>query len=622
MDPHLPADYVPPGGTRRQGVTTRSTSNAQDQAGSNQAAGAQGTVDPPPVLLPDPRQADEDPFDDPLLFPADTASATLPTPAATAGDAGRIAAYEAAHARVEQALLDEQTNVAEMSRRLQQQQDLILQLQQSSSIYKSASGSKKKSRADKKDKTKSRKEPTPSPVKKQQDKAELLAGLQALLQVYDESPAQALTGRGRHARKGPRRGRRDEAPLSPRSSTTTSRSTSKSRASSSDSSSGPPTPPSPPSSPSENSDGSMTEEEEAIRPRRRRHYRRRAEEDREVYDRRLAVQAPNRRYRRLLSYKTYFLEDTRLAYPPRLVKKAYKLNKCLNGPFQGQAPFNGKDPLGIFGFLSTFKRACDAAGASHGQALPLLSFRLEGQAKLSFVSARSSQAKNDRHAIRTYGDGVNWLLQKYATPDKLNEAYSDIISAHQEQEEAPRSFGERLERMCDRLDGLFNSGDIVDTFVNGLNDAVKAHVLTFQMTKGRVSLPEAITAAQIYWTGIQKMKVDLRRHIRNTTTPIRVATVPDAVGVAAAVVTPPLPPRFARVERDTPAVPRPRSPSPRRAAAPTDECYNCHNFGHFLAECPEPRRPRRQDRDAGRVNAVVDAMVDEQVNPQEQNQEN
>lgn len=101
---------------------------------------------------------------------------------------------------------------------------------------------------------------------------------------------------------------------------------------------------------------------------------------RECYDRRVAIHATNRRNRHLLSYKTYFLEDTRLAYPPRLVRKAHKLNMCLDGAFQGQAPFTGKDPLGVFGFLSTFKPACDAAGASHGQALPLLSFRLAGAA--------------------------------------------------------------------------------------------------------------------------------------------------------------------------------------------------------------------------------------------------
>lgn len=592
MDPHLPKDYVPPDGTRRKGVSTRSSSTTQ----------ARNDPPPPPRRAPS-AHADVDPKDDPLTFPAASASAAGPTPTAEAEDDGRTAAYEAALAQAEQALNDEQTTVAELTRRLQQQQDLLVEMQKSAQGSRSASGSMKKPRPTKKGQPKDRKQPTPEPVKEQHDTAELLAGLQALLQVYGERPAQGTPERGRRTRKGPRHTRRDDAPSKSRSSTATDRSTSSDRSSSSSSTSGPPTPPSPPSSPSESSDESTTDEEEATRRRRGLKSKRSKKNEHEVFDRRMAIHAPNRRYRRLLCYKTYFLEDTRLAYPPRLVRKAHKLNKCLDGPFQGQAPFTGKDPLAIFGFLSTFKKACDAAGASHGQALPLLGFRLSGSAKLSFTSAVSNSGTRDAHAIKTYGDGVNWLLQKFATPDKLNEAYTEVISARQEQEEAPRAFGERLERMCDRLVGLFNSSDLVDTFINGLHDAIKAQVVMFQMTKGRVSLPEAITTAQIYWTGVQKVKVDLRRHIRNTTSPIRVGAVSEAV-VANVAVTPPQPPRFARTERN--ATPASRSPSPRRTATSTDECYNCHRFGHFSSDCPEPRRERRRSSTDRAVTAFVD----------------
>lgn len=530
MPPKRAGDLVPPGVTRRKGVTTRSLSGlAQYQ--------------PPrfPRESP-PSSGVATPQDDPAVLPSVTTAAAGLTPATKAEDASRTAAVERTLAETERALADEQTTVAELTRRLQREKDFVAQLRRTTPDARSVSGSTKPPRSVKKEKAKARKEPIPKPVKKEVNRAELLAGIQALLHAYGEQPAREAPEHGRRARKGHRRGRRDDAPPQRRASSTTSQasldgSSPPSSSSSSSSSSGhstPPTPPSPPTSPSDRSNESTSEDDEVV-PIRRRHRKVKREDDegREVYDPRIAVQAPNRRYRRLLSYKTHFLVDTRLAYPLRLVKKAHKLNKCLDGPFQGQPPFSGKDPLGICGFLSTFKRACDAAGASHGQALPLLSFRLAGAAKQSFVSAASHSSTRDRYAIRTYGDAVNWLLQKNATPDKLNEAYTEIISAPQEQEEAPRTFGERVERMCDRLDGLFSGGDIVDTFINGLHEAIKAHVLTFQMTKNRVSLPEAITTAQIYWTGIQKLKVDMRRHIRNTTTPIRVGAVselpPDAV---------------------------------------------------------------------------------------------
>lgn len=615
MGPKLPADYVPPGGARRQGVTTRSHSTDPQ------------TNDPP---LSDPApldQAGQGAGDDSLAHPTSKASAVRSSSTKTVDDDDRSAAVEAALGETERALACEQTTIADLARQLQQERDIVAQLRRAVPSSRSASGSKKPSRDAKKDKKpKERKEPTPEPVKVQ-DPAELLSHLQALLQVYGARPPLAPPTRGRRTRKGPRRHRRGDTPTKrSRRHASSSSSTSSTRSSASSSTttaSGPPTPPSPPSSPSDSSDGTSSEGGQVPTPRRHRGPPRATR--REVYDRHLAVQAPNRRYRRLLSYKTYFLADTRLAYSPRQVRKASRLNKCLDGPFQGQAPFTGKDPLAVFGFLSTFKRACDAAGASHGQAFPLISFRLAGAAKQSFVSAVSHSSTADRYAIRTYGEAVNWLIQKYATPDKLNEAYTEIISAHQEQEEAPRAFSERLERMCDRLDGLFHGEDVVDTFINGLHEAVKAHVLTFQMSVGQVALPQAVTTAQIYWTGIQKMKIDLRRHVRNTTTPIRVGALTDATSS----VTPPMPPRFARVDRApagalgsrpaSPSATRGRSPSPRRVATATDSCFNCQGLGHFSAECPEPRRERarRPEREGARVNVVTDEPTRDEAQDQE-----
>jgi len=115
----------------------------------------------------------------------------------------------------------------------------------------------------------------------------------------------------------------------------------------------------------------------------------------------------------------------------------------------------GTSPLGVFTFLTTFRRACDAAGLTHGQALPLLDFRLSGAAERSFSSSLNSKAGHFTYAIRSYGAIIDWLLAKYSTHAEMASAYRDNITLPQLEIDSPTAFGLRVETQCDRLDGLF-----------------------------------------------------------------------------------------------------------------------------------------------------------------------
>jgi len=133
--------------------------------------------------------------------------------------------------------------------------------------------------------------------------------------------------------------------------------------------------------------------------------------------------------------------------------------------------------LGIFTFLTTFRRACDAAELTHGQAFPLMVFRLAGTSKMAFSGALKSTLGRQRYVIRTYADAVNWLLSKYATHATMANAYQDIISIKQQDNEAPTVFGHRVETQCDRSIGCFNNQAVKDVFITGLSDLEQAHVL-------------------------------------------------------------------------------------------------------------------------------------------------
>jgi len=103
------------------------------------------------------------------------------------------------------------------------------------------------------------------------------------------------------------------------------------------------------------------------------------------------------------------------------------MNRRLDGAFQGHEPLTGTSPLGVFTFLTTFRRACDAAGLTHGQALPLLAFCLSGAAKRAFSSSLNSKVGHRIYAIRTYGAAINWLLAKYATHAVMASAYVSVL---------------------------------------------------------------------------------------------------------------------------------------------------------------------------------------------------
>jgi len=77
--------------------------------------------------------------------------------------------------------------------------------------------------------------------------------------------------------------------------------------------------------------------------------------------------------------------------------------------------------------MTTFRRACDAAGLTHGQALPLMVFRLAGNAQMVFFGALHNTLGRKHYAIRTYEVAVNWIVSKNATHATMTNAYHDIV---------------------------------------------------------------------------------------------------------------------------------------------------------------------------------------------------
>jgi len=260
------------------------------------------------------------------------------------------------------------------------------------------------------------------------------------------------------------------------------------------------------------------------------------------------IRPANSRFKTLLDYRTYFLIRRQLTYTPKEAQRSHRVNKRLDGAFHGQQPFTGALPLGIFKLLTTFRRACDAAGLTHGQAVPLMVFQLAGNAKMAFSGALNSTLGRKHFAIRTYGDAVNWLLSKYATHATMANAYQDIITMKQQDNEAPTAFVHRVETQCDLLNGLFNIQDVKDVFITGLSDLLQAHVRVLNDQFTDRTLSKTVATAQMYWDGTNKLRLQLKM------------TRPTAIKVACATQDP-------RTTTKRPFT-RVRTPAPSRAAVP------------------------------------------------------
>jgi len=177
----------------------------------------------------------------------------------------------------------------------------------------------------------------------------------------------------------------------------------------------------------------------------------------------------------------------------------------------------------------------------------------------------------------------------------MANAYQDISTIKQQDNETPTAFGHRVETQCDLLNGLFNIQDDKDVVITGLSDLVQAHVRVLNVQFPDRFLSETVATAQLYWDGTNKLRLQLKM------------TRPTAIKVAYAT-------QDQRTTTERPLTPF-RTPPPPRAAVPqanrADICYSCNKPGHFAAQCAEPYRRRERRQPPVGVHAIADGDSEE-----------
>lgn len=198
---------------------------------------------------------------------------------------------------------------------------------------------------------------------------------------------------------------------------------------------------------------------------------------REVRSRRnLAELNPsNSRFKRVLSYKTYRLQNRDQREGSQVCKRVASWTKRMGTSIPTK--FNGSDPISVLKFLAQFKKAADQNSISEGGARLVLPSFLAGKAALAYGASLQADAVNtDNGGNSTYCDAVQWLLRTYAKDRFIHQAVQGIREIRQKVGETEMEYGDRLIVAYSRFGGVYTQEEQINQYLENLSDTVSYDV--------------------------------------------------------------------------------------------------------------------------------------------------
>ena len=182
-------------------------------------------------------------------------------------------------------------------------------------------------------------------------------------------------------------------------------------------------------------------------------------------------------FRRVIDYRSYRLHDTSLIDNQATVYKgsASKIVSRMRSLMPRLANFDGRTPIALLRFLRDIRQAFDGVRLSEGAAVRTISWFLEGDA-LHVYSARAFSGIRRKDTIVTWPYIVNTLLERYLSDDILSDAFSQVTTATQAENEDESAYLTRIETYADECCGVFDDYLLVNYFLRGLNDAIRSIV--------------------------------------------------------------------------------------------------------------------------------------------------
>ncbi len=184
---------------------------------------------------------------------------------------------------------------------------------------------------------------------------------------------------------------------------------------------------------------------------------------------------PNsKKFRRVLSYKTYRLMDTN---PGEGSRSESLPSFAVFQTTQADLKLDGADPISILTFLAAFKEKADPNRISEVSAKLVLRYCMAGKAKMAFSAALHVNAVDSLSmGIRTWPEAVQWLLRTYAKDSYIQRAVQDLRALRQKDGETETNFGDRLIAKFSRLGGVFSQEDQINQYIEGLDESIASCV--------------------------------------------------------------------------------------------------------------------------------------------------
>jgi len=182
-------------------------------------------------------------------------------------------------------------------------------------------------------------------------------------------------------------------------------------------------------------------------------------------------------FARVVSYRSYRLNDVRVDLYHRESESISRLKRKLEGLYPALKPFTGSNPIDLLGFLSQMRDGMNTLGVCEGVAVRVLHYFLEGDAR-NFYASQTSPGVLSSDATRqyTWPHVINSLIKRYLQDDTLQVAYEGVTLISQRDGEDEGKYADRLDGAARACNYVFTDRELVHHYVRGLLASTRASV--------------------------------------------------------------------------------------------------------------------------------------------------